>query len=92
MVKKSDTVRASRAGDQFHYRWAARRCLALLNLDSELDCITIEGIATDETPNDNDGTGEEVVDVAEYYGASTIKQATKISYHQLKHSYKTPGA
>lgn len=46
-----------------------------------------ERISSDETSNENDGTGEEVVDVAEYYGASTIKQASRISYHQLKHSY-----
>ena len=87
MARKSNTVRYSRAGDQFHYRWAARRCLGLLNPQSELVCITIEGVSSDESQNDNYETGEEVVDVAEYYGDSTIKHATKISYHQLKHSY-----
>ncbi|SFI44465.1 ATP-binding protein [Nitrosomonas sp. Nm34] len=87
MIRKSDTVRYTRAGDQFHYRWAARRCLGLLDLRSELACITIEGVSSDESPNNNAGTGEEVVDVAEYYGDSTIKRAKKISYHQLKHSY-----
>ena len=87
MTRKSDTVRYSRAGDQFHYRWAARRCLGLLDPRSELVCITIEGVSSDESPNNDAGTGEEVVDVAEYYGDSTIKHAKKISYHQLKHSY-----
>ena len=87
MVRKSDPVRYSRAGDQFHYRWAARRCLGLLDPRSELVCITIEGVSSDESQNDNSETGEEVVDVAEYYGDSTIKHAIKISYHQLKHSY-----
>lgn len=87
MVRNSDTVRFSRAGDQFHYRWAARRCLGLLDTQSDLVCITIEGVSSDESLNENAGTGEEVVDVAEYYGASTIKYAKKISYHQLKHSY-----
>ena len=87
MTRKSDTVRYSKAGDQFHYRWAARRCLGLLDPRSELVCITIEGLSSDESPNDDAGTGEEVVDVAEYYGDSTIKHAKKISYHQLKHSY-----
>ena len=37
--------------------------------------------------NDDAETGEEIVDVAEYYGSSTIKHAKRISYHQLKHSY-----
>ena len=87
IVRGSDTVRYSRAGDQFHYRWAARRCLGLLDPRSELVCITIEGVSSDESQNDNSETGEEVVDVAEYYGDSTIKYAKKISYHQLKHSY-----
>lgn len=87
MTRKSDTVRYAKAGDQFHYRWAARRCLGLLDPRSELVCITIEGTSSDESLNDNAGTGEEVVDVAEYYGDSTIKHAKKISYHQLKHSY-----
>ena len=89
MARKSDTVRFSRAGDQFHYRWAARRCLALLNPASGLVCITIEGISSNESEVENTGSGEEVVDVAEYYADSSIKRAKKISYHQLKHSYKS---
>lgn len=50
-------------------------------------CITIEGISSDESPNTDASIGEEIVDVAEYYGDSTIKHAKRISYHQLKHSY-----
>ncbi|MCK5240858.1 ATP-binding protein [bacterium] len=88
MTRKSDTVRFSRAGDQFHYRWAARKCLSLLDPSSGLVCITIEGISSKETEVDNNESGEEVVDVAEYFGDSSIGLATKISYHQLKHSYK----
>lgn len=89
MAQKSDNVRHTRAGDQFHYRWAARRCLALIDPSSLLACITIEGVSSDETPDANGNTGEEVVDIAEYYGDSRISQASKISYHQLKHSYLT---
>ncbi len=88
MTRESDTVRFSRAGDQFHYRWAARRCLALLDPVSDLFCITIEGISSSETEVENTESGEEVVDVAEYYGDSSIKRANKIAYHQLKHSYE----
>ena len=87
MTRKSDTIRFSRAGDQFHYRWAARRCLALLDPMSELVCITIEGVSSNETEVESNESGEEVVDVAEYFGDSSIRLATKISYHQLKHSY-----
>lgn len=88
MIRKSDRVRYSRAGDQFHYRWAARRCLGLLDPKSQLVCITIEGASRDESQDKYTETGEEVIDVAEYYGDSTINRATKICYHQLKHSYK----
>jgi hypothetical protein len=88
MQRKSDIVRTSRAGDQFHYRWAARRCLGLLDPISGLVCITIEGIASDESLISNNASGEEVVDIAEYYGSSKIENASKISYHQLKHSYE----
>ena len=77
MTRKSDTVRFSRAGDQFHYRGAARRCLALLDPASELVCITIGGISSDESRIEKTGAGEEVVDVAEYYGSGSIKQAKK---------------
>ncbi|HVW57832.1 MAG TPA: ATP-binding protein [Rhizobiaceae bacterium] len=89
MAQKSDNVRHTRAGDQFHYRWAARRCLGLIDPGSSLACITIEGVSSDETSSENNGTGEEVVDIAEYYGDRRISHASKISYHQLKHSYQT---
>lgn len=88
MTRKSDIVRYSRAGDQFHYRWAARRCLALLDPASGLVCITIEGISSNESEATSTESGEEVVDVAEYYGDDSIKHARRISYYQLKHSYK----
>ena len=88
MIRKSDRVRYSRAGDQFHYRWAARRCLGLLDPKSQLVCITIEGASRDESQDKYTETGEEVIDVAEYYGDSAINRVTKICYHQLKHSYK----
>lgn len=89
MARKSDTVRYTRAGDQFHYRWAARRCLGLLAPNSNLVCITLEGVSPSESSAENAGTGEEVIDVAEYFGNAEIKNARKIVYHQLKHSYQS---
>ncbi len=86
MRVKSDGVRYTRAGDQFHYRWAARRCLALLDDSTDLVCITIEGISTEETSDDNSQTGEEVVDVAEYYRSPILKDCRHVSYFQLKHT------
>ena len=80
-------VRASRDGDQFHYVWAARRCLRLLSPKSQLKTVTIEGVSPLETPsNDDSVAGEEVIDVAEYYGSEAVEKASHIRYIQLKHS------
>jgi hypothetical protein len=83
----SDLVRYSRDGDQFHYFWAARRCLFLLSPNSNLKAITIEGASPSETPDEGRiTTAEELIDVAEYYGSENIEQSTLIRYIQLKHS------
>ncbi|SDC62473.1 NACHT domain-containing protein [Cupriavidus sp. YR651] len=80
-------VRASRDGDQFHYLWAARRALSLLNPLSGLVAITIEGASTDETGTSAPvETGEELIDIAEYYGDTDMSKASLVRYMQLKHS------
>lgn len=66
-------VRYSRAGDVFHYRWAARRCLRLVYPKSQLQYIVIEGSAEPEME------GEYVIDVSEYSNL-------EVAYFQLKHS------
>lgn len=55
-----DLVAYSRVGDTFHYRWAARRCLYLLDFNSGLEYITIEGSKEPRL------AGEYVIDTAEY--------------------------
>src|SRR5680860_1393784 len=87
LMGNSALVRFSRDGDQFHYLWAARRCLRLLSPLSNLVAIAIEGASTSETKNG--GTteaGEEIIDVAEYYGSEDLKKSDCIRYIQLKHS------
>ena len=86
-MANSDLVRFSRDGDQFHYLWAARRCLCLLAPISGLIAVTIEGASTNETaPELAIEAGEQLIDVAEYYGSESIEQASLIRYIQLKHS------
>ena len=86
-MTRSHLVRASRDGDQFHYRWAARRCLQLLRPNSDLAAVAIEGASASEGGKLPSVTaGEEVIDVAEYYGSAEFSQATKVVYVQLKHS------
>lgn len=84
-------VRFSRDGDQFHYLWAARRCLRLLSEKDGLTAITIESSSPQEIENGGAvGAGEEHIDVAEYYGSEALKHATRVRYIQLKHSTKNP--
>ena len=83
----SSLVRFSRDGDQFHYLWAARRCLLLLSPTSDLIAITIEGPSTAETAAAKDiEDGEQIVDIGEYYGSEILADARRVRYLQLKHS------
>lgn len=70
-------VRYSRAGDAFHYRWAARRCLRLIDPHSSLKCVTVEA------SKESDALGEYIIDLAEY---SEIEGRKSIAYFQLKHT------
>ena len=79
---KANLVRYSRAGDHYHYTWAARRCLKLLDMTNDLVAVTIEGISDSE----NDDSGEEIVDVAEYYGSESLEECRRVVYYQIKHS------
>ncbi len=89
MIRVSETnlVRASRDGDQFHYLWAARRCLLLLSPNAVLKAVTIEGPSVSEVDAAEPiSTGEQLIDVGEYYGSENLEQASLIRYIQLKHS------
>ena len=90
-MSKSPAVRYSRDGDQFHYLWAARRCLRLLSPKDGLTAITIENSSLQETQTgESVEAGEEQIDVGEYYGSEKLTEATFVRYVQLKHSTKNP--
>ncbi len=76
-IANNNHVAYSRAGDVFHYRWAARRCLQLVYPHATVKKIVIEG--SDDTTKE----GEYVIDVTEY---SEKFNEQKIDYYQLKHS------
>ena len=87
MMSRTNLVRPSRDGDQFHYLWAARRCLQLLSSQSDLVAISIEGPSPEERAGDLPAiVGEEIIDLAEYFGSEEIKDASLVRYMQLKHS------
>ncbi|QIF02425.1 ATP-binding protein [Roseimicrobium sp. ORNL1] len=74
----NDAVRYSRAGDRFHYLWAARQCLELIDLRSSVEAITVEG-----SPEPT-AAGELVIDVGKVLAAGG--GAKSVQYFQLKHS------
>ncbi len=78
MQQNSDLIHYSRAGDIFHYRWAVKRCLKLLDFNSDITYITIEGSKEPKL------AGECVVDLAEY--RTSNKGNKSVEYFQLKHS------
>lgn len=73
----SNLVRTSRAGDAFHYRWAARFCLNMIKPKSLIKAITIEQSKESEQP------GECVMDMTVYYEKGNDEF---IEYYQMKHS------
>lgn len=88
-MSDSELVRASRDGDQFHYLWAAQRCLGLLSFSSDLVAVSVEGASSHEGSNGQKiEAGEEVIDVGEYYGSQELSSARLLKYMQLKHSTK----
>lgn len=90
-MNNSNTVRFSRDGDQFHYLWAARRCLRLLSPTDDLVAISIEDPSTKETkPDESLEAGVDQIDVGEYYGSEDIEEAILVRYIQLKHSTQNP--
>ena len=78
MDSNSDLINFSRAGDIFHYRWAVKRCLKLLDFNIDLTHITIEGSQEARL------AGEAVVDLAEYRESESGEKS--VEYFQLKHS------
>ena len=83
---ENDLVRYSRAGDEFHYRWAARRCLNLIDPKTSVESIFIESSGLEEKKL----PGEYVMDNTEYSN-SAENNPKRITYYQLKHTTKKTG-
>ena len=82
-------ARGSNAGDDFHELWVLRQALTLLDQNSELRSVTVEGLkAEDEsgTPKDTwDG-----VDCAFYFGGDDADSAERVTIDQVKYSAANP--
>jgi NACHT domain. len=81
-------ARGSNTGDDYHELWALRQSLALLQKDTPLVAVTVEGLkAEDETGKSENWDG---VDCAYYYGGETVPTAEKIVIDQVKYSAADP--
>ncbi|SFB91135.1 hypothetical protein SAMN04489722_101241 [Algibacter lectus] len=78
----------SSAGDDFHILWTIKKCLELLNFDSNgLKVVSIEGVDK-SLSSKMDPYGEKLlgIDLVEYYGGESFLDANKIIISQLKYS------
>jgi len=82
-------ARGSNVGDNFHELWALRQALPLLDTDTELAAVTVEGLRAEDAtglPADTwDG-----VDCTSYYGGNDIASTNRIVIDQLKYSSADP--
>ena len=78
MSAATDAVLNSRAGDRFHYLWAARRCLKMIEPNTTLQHVWVEGSSD---PNE---AGELVIDLEERHVDESGTES--FHYYQLKHS------
>lgn len=80
----------SNAGDDYHILWACRRSLRLLELDSGLSLVRVEGVSQEDEAAATDPDAFLGVDLTEYYGGSSIADATSVVFSQLKYSQRHP--
>lgn len=82
-------ARPSNAGDEFHELWALRRALALLDHESPLRAVAVEGLRREDEAG-TDPAIWEGVDCTFYFGGDTLATATRIEIEQLKYSTADP--
>ena len=82
-------ARGSNAGDDFHELWALRQALALLEQDTPLTAIAVEGLRAE----DEHGVPVDVwdgVDCTLYFGGDRASTAREIIIQQFKYSAADP--
>lgn len=82
------SVRESRAGDDFHLLWAARRAMDLLAPSTELQLVRLEGPSPVDAPEEDDAFLG--CDLTEYFGGESFETAHRTCFSQLKYSTKHP--
>jgi hypothetical protein len=83
-------ARGSNTGDQFHELWALQQVLDLLNPETDLKAVSVEGVRAETPPRNADNPTWDGVDCALYYGGATLESADRIEFAQLKYSAANP--
>jgi hypothetical protein len=80
------SARGSNVGDEYQELWAVRQALRLLDVQSPLGGMTVEGLVAE------DGTGHvwDGVDCTLYYGGTSTAEASRVEVQQLKYSAADP--
>ncbi len=82
-------ARGSNAGDDFHELWALRQALALLDQQTELIGITVEGLGGEDEKGSPSETWDGV-DCALYFNGDSVDHAQRIELIQCKYSSADP--
>lgn len=89
--KKISGARESSAGDDFYLLWAVRKALSLLEPNTSLKALGIEGPDKEEAESlDPDGDKLLAVDLAEYFVGECFNTADNVVLSQLKYSTRNP--
>ncbi|NYC94750.1 hypothetical protein [Clostridium acetobutylicum] len=86
-MKEATGARESNAGDDFHFIWSAKKSLQLLEPDTELEAICVEGPSIEDSIIfEDDEKALLSIDVAEYFGGKKYEDASRVIFSQLKYS------
>lgn len=82
--KRSEVVRSSRSGHNFHECWTARRALGLLFQQDDLMAMSIEGFSTEEEKEVGE-SAQEIADLVLYYGGDNFLTSSVVQVVQFKY-------
>jgi len=83
-------ARGSNTGDQFHELWALQQILDLLIPETDLKAVSVEGVRTETSTENDDNPTWDGVDCTLYFGETTLETADRIEFAQLKYSAANP--
>jgi hypothetical protein len=78
-------ARASREGHEYHVAWAAKVALKLINPNTTLTGVAIEGFFVEDAANLSD-EAMDIADLVQYHSGNSVSNAKKLEVLQFKYS------